>query len=54
MIVNHELTGPPDAPVVVLSNSIGTDLHLWDEQVPALAERFRVLRYDQRGHGGTP
>ncbi|WP_406691086.1 3-oxoadipate enol-lactonase [Saccharopolyspora sp. ID03-671] len=53
MNVNHELTGPEGAPVVVLSNSLGTDLRLWDEQVPALREHFRVLRYDQRGHGGT-
>lgn len=53
MNVNHELTGPDGAPVVVLSNSLGTDMRLWDEQVPALTERFRVLRYDQRGHGGT-
>ncbi|GAB3690229.1 3-oxoadipate enol-lactonase [Saccharopolyspora tripterygii] len=53
MNVDHELTGPDGAPVVVLSNSLGTDLRLWDEQVPALSERFRVLRYDQRGHGGT-
>lgn len=54
MIPHHELTGPADAPVVVLSNSLGTDLAMWDEQVPALADRFRVLRYDQRGHGRTP
>lgn len=53
MIVHHELTGPQDAPVIVLSNSLGTDLTLWDEQIPALSEHFRVLRYDQRGHGGT-
>lgn len=42
-----------NAPWVVFSNSIGTDLSVWDEQVAALGERFRVLRYDQRGHGGT-
>ena len=54
MIVHHELSGPEQAPVVVLSNSMGTDLSMWDEQLPALTERFRVLRYDQRGHGGTP
>lgn len=53
MIVHHELSGPEQAPVVVLSNSLGTDLTMWDEQVPALTEHFRVLRYDQRGHGGT-
>jgi 3-oxoadipate enol-lactonase len=38
----------------VLSNSLGTDLGMWDDQLPALAERFRVLRYDQRGHGRSP
>lgn len=54
MNVHYELTGPEDAPVVVLSNSIGTDLRLWDDQLPALAKSFRVLRYDQRGHGHTP
>ena len=36
---------------MVLSNSLGTALEMWDDQVPALTERFRVLRYDQRGHG---
>ena len=49
--LHHRFDGPEDAPVVVLSNSIGTSLEMWDDQVPALAERFRVLRYDQRGHG---
>ncbi len=42
-----------DAPWVLFSNSLGTDLTVWDAQVAALADRFRVLRYDQRGHGGT-
>ncbi|WWR57650.1 3-oxoadipate enol-lactonase [Saccharopolyspora sp. SCSIO 74807] len=51
MMPHYELTGPEGAEVVVLSNSLGTDLSLWDDQEPALAERFRVLRYDQRGHG---
>lgn len=45
------LDGPPDAPVLLLANSLGTDLRLWDGQIPALAARFRVLRYDMRGHG---
>ncbi|GAA4615810.1 3-oxoadipate enol-lactonase [Saccharopolyspora hordei] len=54
MNVHYELTGPDGAPVVVLSNSLGTDLALWDAQVPALAQQFQVLRYDQRGHGRTP
>ena len=52
--LNHRLDGPEDAPVLVLSNSLGTSLAMWDGMVPALAERFRVLRYDQRGHGATP
>ena len=39
---------------MVLSNSLGTTLEMWDRQLPALAERFRVLRYDSRGHGRSP
>jgi 3-oxoadipate enol-lactonase len=50
----HTLNGPPDAPVVVLSNSLGTSLEMWAPQYPALSTDFRVLRYDQRGHGGSP
>jgi pimeloyl-ACP methyl ester carboxylesterase len=52
--VHHLLEGPEDAPVLVLSNSLGTTLAIWDEQAPALSERFRLLRYDHRGHGGSP
>lgn len=46
--------GPADAPVLVLSNSLGTHLGLWDGQLSALTTRFRVLRYDTRGHGSSP
>ena len=53
MSLHHELTGPADADVLVLSNSIGTTTTLWDAQLPTLAERFRVLRYDHPGHGGS-
>ena len=49
--IHYELAGPPDAPLVVLSNSLGTRLEMWDLQLPALAQRYRVLRYDSRGHG---
>jgi 3-oxoadipate enol-lactonase len=52
--LHHLLEGPKDAPVLVLSNSLGTTLAMWDEQAPALSERFRLLRYDHRGHGGSP
>lgn len=43
--------GPRDAPVVVFSNSLGTDLRMWNPQERALAARFRAVRYDTRGHG---
>jgi 3-oxoadipate enol-lactonase len=52
--VHAVVEGPADAPVVVLAHSLGADLSMWDPQVPALAERFRVVRYDLRGHGRSP
>ena len=51
--LNYHLEGPEDAPVLVLSNSLGTTLGMWDDQAPALRERFRLLRYDIRGHGAS-
>jgi len=48
---HYRLDGPADAPAVVLSNSLGTNLAMWDDQIPALTQKFRVLRYDSRGHG---
>jgi len=50
---HYELSGPKDAPVVMLSHSLGSDLHMWDPQMAALEARWRVLRYDTRGHGGS-
>ena len=47
----YTVDGPADAPVVVLSNSLGATRGMWDPQVPALAERYRVVTYDTRGHG---
>jgi 3-oxoadipate enol-lactonase len=52
--LRHRLEGPAAAPVVVLSSSLGTTLELWDSNVGSLTERCRVLRYDHRGHGGSP
>jgi 3-oxoadipate enol-lactonase len=49
--IRYRLDGPIGAPFLVLSNSLGTDLDMWEPQVDALATRFRVLRYDSRGHG---
>jgi 3-oxoadipate enol-lactonase len=48
--------GDPGAPPLVLSNSLGTDHRMWDAQMEALTQHFRVIRYDARGHGqsGTP
>lgn len=51
--VNYTLDGPAGAPVVTLSHSLATTLAMWDPQMPALTARYRVLRYDTRGHGGT-
>jgi 3-oxoadipate enol-lactonase len=47
----YQLEGSDTAPVLLLSNSLGTHLGMWDTQIPALTENFRVLRYDTRGHG---
>ena len=49
--LHYEIDGPDNAPVLLLSNSLGTTLAMWLPQVPALTEHFRVLRYDTRGHG---
>src|SRR5271163_114678 len=50
-IIHAEIEGPESAPVLMLSNSLGTNLHMWDEQVAPLTQHFRLLRYDRRGHG---
>ena len=50
---NCQTDGREGAPWVVFSNSLMTNLSMWDEQAAALSDAFRVLRYDQRGHGGT-
>ena len=50
-IIHVEVEGPQNAPVLMLSNSLGTNLHMWDDQAPAWSRQFRLVRYDRRGHG---
>jgi 3-oxoadipate enol-lactonase len=49
--IHYRFDGRESAPVLMFSNSLGTNLSMWDAQVPSVAARFRVLRYDTRGHG---
>lgn len=49
--ISYSVEGPPQAPALLLSNSIGTTRDLWARQASALAHTFRVIRYDTRGHG---
>ncbi|WP_219417813.1 3-oxoadipate enol-lactonase [Pseudonocardia nigra] len=52
--LHHVIDGPDDAPVLLLGPSLGTDVGLFDAQAAALADRYRVVRFDLRGHGGSP
>ncbi|HEV2783435.1 MAG TPA: 3-oxoadipate enol-lactonase [Actinophytocola sp.] len=52
--LRYTVDGPEDAPVLVLGNSLGTTVAMWEPQLAALTERFRVVRYDHRGHGASP
>jgi 3-oxoadipate enol-lactonase len=49
----YRLEGNPDLPVLLFSNSLGTDHSMWQPQVAALSGKFRLLRYDSRGHGAS-
>jgi 3-oxoadipate enol-lactonase len=51
--INYQIDGKEGAPWLIFSNSLMTNLSMWDDQVAALKDSFRILRYDQRGHGGT-
>jgi len=53
IVTHYELEGPPDAPVVTFSHSLAASLEMWEPQVAVLAEHYRILRYDTRGHGGS-
>lgn len=49
--IAYRFDGPVDAPVLLLSNSLGSRWELWEPQMPDFSRRYRVLRYDSRGHG---
>src|SRR5690349_5789767 len=49
--LHYRIDGDAGAPPLLLSNSLGTSLEMWEPQMPVLASRFRVVRYDSRGHG---
>ena len=51
--VAYRFDGPEDGHVILMANSLMSDSSMWDWNVPALADRYRVLRYDKRGHGGS-
>jgi 3-oxoadipate enol-lactonase len=51
--MNYALSGRRSAPVLVLSNSLGTNFSMWDPQLAEFEKHFCVLRYDTRGHGGS-
>ncbi len=51
--VSYDIVGAQGAPVVMLSHSLATDARMWGGQIDALRDRYRVLTYDTRGHGGS-
>ena len=51
--INCAISGNAEKPWLTFSNSLATNLHMWDEQAAALADDFQILRYDKRGHGDS-
>jgi len=51
--VNYELRGKEGAPWLVLGHSLACSVRMWDPQVAALRDRYRILAYDTRGHGAS-
>ncbi len=51
MLINYKIQGTPNSPVLVLSNSLGSEMMMWDDLVNYLSPYFRILQYDTRGHG---
>ena len=52
--LNCSISGPDDAPALLLGGSLGTTMDMWDPQVPVLSAAHRVIRFEHRGHGGSP
>jgi 3-oxoadipate enol-lactonase len=52
--LNHTISGPDAAPVLLLAGSLGTNLSMWEPQIWELSRSFRVIAFDQRGHGDSP
>jgi 3-oxoadipate enol-lactonase / 4-carboxymuconolactone decarboxylase len=52
--VNYLIEGPPQAPPLLLIHPLGANLQIWQPLMPELRQHFRVIRYDQRGHGASP
>ncbi|MEV1287354.1 3-oxoadipate enol-lactonase [Micromonospora sp. NPDC049679] len=52
--LHHVIDGPADAPVLLLANSLGSTIAMWEPQLPRLTAGFRVVRFDTRGHGRSP
>jgi 3-oxoadipate enol-lactonase len=50
---NCQIDGARGSPWLIFSNSLATNLSMWDHQARALSARYQILRYDQRGHGKT-
>jgi 3-oxoadipate enol-lactonase/4-carboxymuconolactone decarboxylase len=53
MKINYKIEGTPNSPALIFSNSLGSEMMMWDKIIPYLLPYFRVLRYDTRGHGGS-
>jgi 3-oxoadipate enol-lactonase len=51
IVLHYQVLGQSDAPALVFINSLGSDLRIWQEVVPAFTDRYRVVLYDERGHG---
>ena len=54
--INYDVSGPAGAPVIVMSHSLASSRVMWDPQLPELSGKYRVVRFDTRGHGlsGVP